>query len=169
MAASTGPMIAKTIGESVPRQPERPRPAGSPNVVVVLLDDLGFAQLSSFGSDIATPHMDRLGDEGLRYNRFHVTALCSPSRAALLTGRNHRQRLEPGRHRVGFRFVPDEGGGGIGALLVDEVVVGAGALPGGMGTSGMQIGGGGLHLGEDTGFPVSDAAPSPLQLRAELE
>ena len=72
---------------------------GSPNVVVILLDDTGFAQLGAFGSDIATPHIDRLAAEGLRYNRFHVTALCSPTRASLLTGRNH--------HAVGVGFLVD--------------------------------------------------------------
>mgnify|MGYP001195672356 CR=1 FL=1 len=71
----------------------------APNVVIVVLDDLGFAQLGCFGSDIATPNIDRLAAGGLRYNRFHVTALCSPTRAALLTGRNH--------HRVGMGMLTD--------------------------------------------------------------
>ena len=70
-----------------------------PNVVLVVLDDLGFAQLGCFGSDLATPTIDRLGAEGLRFNRFHVTALCSPTRACLLTGRNH--------HAVGMGFLTD--------------------------------------------------------------
>jgi arylsulfatase len=74
-------------------------PDGAPNVVVILLDDTGFAQLGAFGSDVATPHMDRLAHGGLRYNRFHVTALCSPTRASLLTGRNH--------HAVGVGFLVD--------------------------------------------------------------
>ena len=56
----------------------RPKPVGAPNVVVILLDDTGFAQLGSFGSDIATPNMDRLAGEGLRYNRFHLTACARP-------------------------------------------------------------------------------------------
>ena len=64
-------------------------PAGAPNVLIVVLDDVGFAQLGCFGSPIATPNIDRLAAEGLRYNRFHVTSICSASRAALLTGRNH--------------------------------------------------------------------------------
>ena len=62
---------------------------GRPNVVVVLLDDVGFAQLGCYGSDIQTPNIDRLAHDGLRYNNFTVTALCSPTRASLLTGRNH--------------------------------------------------------------------------------
>jgi arylsulfatase len=73
--------------------------ARTPNVVMILLDDLGFAQFGCYGSDIATPHIDRLAANGLRYNRFHVTAMCSPTRAALLTGRNH--------HAVGMGFVAD--------------------------------------------------------------
>lgn len=91
----------RALAEAVPRRyPQDPRPApGAPDVVVIVLDDLGFAQLGAFGSDIATPHMDRLAAGGLRYNRFHVTALCSPTRAALLTGRNH--------HAVGMGFLVD--------------------------------------------------------------
>ena len=71
---------------SVRSMPDAPRSdvAPRPNVLVVLLDDTGFAQLGCFGSDIATPNIDRLADGGLRYNRFHVTALCSPTRASLL-------------------------------------------------------------------------------------
>src|SRR5262249_19739608 len=76
------PRIGRPFAESVAAFPPRPKPVGAPNVVVVLLDDVGFAQLGAFGSDIATPNMDRLGAEGLRYQRFHVTALCSPSRAS---------------------------------------------------------------------------------------
>lgn len=63
--------------------------SGSPNVVFIVLDDVGFAHLGCYGSDIATPNMDRLAASGLRYNNFHTTALCSPTRASLLTGRNH--------------------------------------------------------------------------------
>jgi arylsulfatase A-like enzyme len=83
-----------------PRWPTQPRPAaGAPNIVAIVLDDTGFAQLGCFGSGIATPHMDQLAAGGLRYNRFHVTALCSPTRAAFLTGRNH--------HAVGMGFLTD--------------------------------------------------------------
>ena len=64
-------------------------PAGAPNVLLVLLDDVGFGQTSTFGGLANTPTLQRLADEGLRYNRFHTTALCSPSRAAMLSGRNH--------------------------------------------------------------------------------
>ena len=68
--------------------PVRP-PEGAPNVLVVLLDDVGFGASSTFGGLIDTPTADRLADAGLRYTRFHTTALCAPTRAALLTGRNH--------------------------------------------------------------------------------
>src|SRR3954469_6107048 len=64
-------------------------PAGAPNVLVVLLDDVGFAASSAFGGPINTPVAERLAANGLKYNRFHTTALCSPTRQALLTGRNH--------------------------------------------------------------------------------
>ncbi len=64
-------------------------PEGAPNVLVVLLDDVGFGTCSTFGGPVPTPGVDRIAAAGLRYNRFHTTALCSPTRAALLTGRNH--------------------------------------------------------------------------------
>src|SRR5690348_2898879 len=64
-------------------------PKGAPNVLIILLDDMGFGQPSTFGGPINMPTLDRLAKGGLRYNEFHVTALCSPTRAALLTGRNH--------------------------------------------------------------------------------
>ncbi|HEY9293472.1 MAG TPA: arylsulfatase [Microlunatus sp.] len=71
-----------------PIKPLRP-PAGAPNVLVVLLDDTGFGASSTFGGPVNTPTFDRLAQGGLRYTRFHTTALCSPTRAALLSGRNH--------------------------------------------------------------------------------
>ena len=64
-------------------------PQGAPNVVVFLIDDIGFGSAGTFGGQIPMPTLDRLANEGLRYNRFHTTALCSPTRVALLTGRNH--------------------------------------------------------------------------------
>lgn len=66
-------------------------PKGAPNVIVILLDDVGFGQTSTFGGLIPTPNLDKLASEGLRFTRFHTTAICGPSRAALLTGRNHHQ------------------------------------------------------------------------------
>lgn len=64
-------------------------PAGAPNVLLVLVDDLGFAGTSTFGGPVATPNFDRIASQGLRYNNFHTTAVCSPTRAALKSGRNH--------------------------------------------------------------------------------
>ena len=62
---------------------------GKPNVIYILMDDMGFAQLGCYGSNINTPNIDRLAAEGLRYNNFHTTAVCSATRASLLTGMNH--------------------------------------------------------------------------------
>ena len=64
-------------------------PDGAPNVLLIVLDDVGYGQLGCYGGPIATPNLDKLAATGLRYNNFHTTALCSPSRGALLTGRNH--------------------------------------------------------------------------------
>ncbi len=85
---------------ALPRTPGEPpfRP-GAPNVVVVVFDDLGFGHLGSFGSDLVTPNLDALAARGLRFTNFHTTAVCSPTRACLLTGRNH--------HRVGMGMLPD--------------------------------------------------------------
>ncbi|MGC1481965.1 MAG: sulfatase-like hydrolase/transferase [Chthoniobacterales bacterium] len=82
--------IGKTYQESEPgwQQPVT-APEGAPNVIVILLDDVGFGQTSTFGGLIPTPNLTKLASEGLKYNRFHTTAICGPSRAALLTGRNH--------------------------------------------------------------------------------
>ena len=82
--------IGITYKESQPDFPQPIKaPAKAPNVLLVLLDDVGFGQTSAFGGLIETPNLDRLASQGLRYNQFHTTALCSPTRAALLTGRNH--------------------------------------------------------------------------------
>jgi len=82
--------IAKKYEDSKEWWPKSPRPPeGAPNVLILLLDDVGFAQMSTrFGGLINTPTIDRLADNGLRYNNFHTTALCSPSRATLMAGRN---------------------------------------------------------------------------------
>jgi arylsulfatase len=81
-----------------PIEPLQP-PAGAPNVLVILLDDVGFAAPSAFGGPCATPTAERLAGNGLKYNRFHTTALCAPTRAALLTGRNH--------HSVGMGVITE--------------------------------------------------------------
>src|SRR5579864_5125349 len=88
-------IAGRTMQESVYRQrvPPRRLPADAPNIVIVLIDDAGPALPSTFGGEVNTPTMDRIVKEGVAYNRFHTTAMCSPTRASLLTGRNH--------HRVG--------------------------------------------------------------------
>ena len=96
--------IGTTVRDSKPDFPKQIQaPAGAPNVLVILLDDVGFGHAGAFGGAVATPTMDRLAKEGLRYNSFHTTALCSPTRAALLTGRNH--------HSVGTGVVIEMGTG----------------------------------------------------------
>ncbi len=92
--------IGRDWRDSVPWWPEVPTPPeGAPNVLLVVLDDVGFAQIGCYGSDIATPTFDRLAAEGVRLGNFRTTALCSPTRACLLTGRNH--------HRSGMGRVAD--------------------------------------------------------------
>ena len=91
-----GGRIGRTYRDSTPWWPP-PARLGGPNVVMIVLDDTGFAHFGCYGSDLATPSIDRLAAGGLRYTSFHTTALCSPSRAALLTGRNP--------HAVGMRGV----------------------------------------------------------------
>ncbi len=82
--------ISNTYEDSEPDWQEPvAAPEGAPNVIVILLDDVGFGQTSTFGGLIPTPALDQLAAEGLRFTRFHTTAICGPSRAALLTGRNH--------------------------------------------------------------------------------
>lgn len=90
--------IGRTVAESTPWWPaHKTPPADSPNVVVIVFDDVGFSDLGCYGSEINTPHADRLAASGLRYNNFHTTAICSSSRACLMTGRNH--------HAVGMGMV----------------------------------------------------------------
>ncbi|WP_345168901.1 arylsulfatase [Sphingomonas daechungensis] len=83
-------VIGRTFDVSKPAWPAPKRAKeGAPNVLFIILDDVGFGQLGCFGSPIRTPHMDALAADGVRYNNMHTTALCSPSRACFLTGRNH--------------------------------------------------------------------------------
>ena len=92
-----GGHIARTYRDSTPWWPDPPAGLGGTNVVMIVLDDTGFAHFGCYGSELATPNIDALAAGGLRYTSFHTTALCSPSRAALLTGRNP--------HAVGMRGV----------------------------------------------------------------
>jgi len=82
--------IGRTVNESSPDFPKEVQaPAGAPNILLILTDDAGDGAASTFGGPIPTPTMDSLAQAGLRYTQFHTTALCSPTRAALITGRNH--------------------------------------------------------------------------------
>jgi arylsulfatase A-like enzyme len=85
-----GAKIGRTIADSIPWWPDkRKAPRGAPNILVVLFDDVGFSDFGCYGSPIETPTIDALAQGGLRYTGFHTTAMCSTTRAALLTGRNH--------------------------------------------------------------------------------
>lgn len=90
-------VIARTVQESTPWWPVSPGKLGSPNVITIVLDDTGISQLGCFGSTLATPNIDQVAAQGLRYTGFHTTALCSPTRACLMTGRS--------RHSVGVRSI----------------------------------------------------------------
>lgn len=90
-----GGSVGNTLKDSVHKWRVEPNrlPENAPNIVIVMFDDSGFGQADTFGGEIATPTLTRLAEEGIAYNAFHTTAMCSPTRASLLTGRNH--------HRVG--------------------------------------------------------------------
>src|SRR3954454_23217368 len=96
-----GGVIGRTAADSKPNPlpVARPRP-GSPNIIYIVLDDCGFSDLHCYGSEVATPNIDALAAGGLRYNNFHCKAICSPTRAALLTGRNS--------HAVGMKELAGE-------------------------------------------------------------
>ncbi len=99
---SFGGTMGRTIAQSVPDWtmiPGPKAPEDAPNVLIVLIDDAGFGNPDTFGGPISTPNLTRVKDMGLTYNRFHVTAVCSPTRAAMLTGHNH--------HRVGFGSIAE--------------------------------------------------------------
>lgn len=92
--------IDRTYRTSQPwLEPALTPPAGAPNVLMIVLDDVGFGHLGCYGSSIETPHIDALAAGGRRYNNFHTTSMCSPTRASLLTGRNH--------HAVGMGMIAD--------------------------------------------------------------
>ena len=112
MRSSPAPTAVGLTVDEVPRhefETRRP-PEGAPNVVLVLLDDVGFAATATFGGAVPTPQLDRLAERGLRYNRFHTTAICSPTRASLLTGRDSHaagvgavlNSVQPYRGRAGL-------------------------------------------------------------------
>ena len=84
-------------------------PPNAPNVLIVLIDDMGFGQSSAFGGPVDMPALERLANEGLRYNQFHTNALCSPTRTALLTGRNHHMNNMGGIAEVATAFPGNTG------------------------------------------------------------
>ena len=91
--------IGRTWEESKPWWPQPIRaPADAPDILYIILDDVGYGWLSCYGGPIDTPNIDNLAANGLLYNNWHTTALCSPTRACLLTGRNH--------HSVGMASIP---------------------------------------------------------------
>jgi len=87
----SGSKAARTMQESTYNPLPKPKrlPEDAPNILIVMLDDVSFGIADTFGGEVHTPTMSKLAEEGLRYNAFHTTAICSPPRAALLTGRNH--------------------------------------------------------------------------------
>ena len=93
--------VTKVLPSEVPlpAQWEVKAPAGAPNVVIILLDDVGYAAPSAFGGVVNMPTAEKLADNGLRYNKFHTTALCAPTRASLKSGRNH--------HKVNMGSIPE--------------------------------------------------------------
>jgi len=115
--------IGTTYKDSTPDFPKpNAAPAGAPNVLLILTDDTGFGHAATFGGAAATPTLDHLAASGLRYNRFHTTALCSPSRAALLTGRNHHSVatgviIEMGTGYPGYTGVVPKSTAGIAEVL----------------------------------------------------
>ncbi len=118
-----GGRIGLTAADSVKDFPvEVAAPEGAPNVLVILTDDVGFGASSTFGGPIPTATMDRLANAGLRYNNFHTTALCSPTRAALLTGRNHHSVasgviMEAGTGFPGYNTLAPKSAGTFGEVL----------------------------------------------------
>jgi len=124
LAAYPGPGISQTVRETLPIPdppfkgkiglrvsdstkdfPSEPKaPDGAPNVLLILTDDVGFGATSTFGGPIPTPTFDRLAEMGIRYTNFHTTALCSPTRAALLTGRNHHSVATGGIMEIGVGY-----------------------------------------------------------------
>jgi arylsulfatase len=109
--------IGRTYDESEPWWPEQTQaPEDAPNVLMVVLDDVGFGQMGCYGGLVDTPNIDRLAENGLRYNNFHTTALCSPTRSCLMTGRNHHSNAMAGIAEISTGFpgynghIPHENG-----------------------------------------------------------
>ena len=118
--------ISRLVADSKPDFPVGiSAPKGAPNILLIMSDDVGFGASSVFGGPVATPAFQRLADQGLRYNRFHTTALCSPTRAALITGRNHHSVAsgvitEFATGYPGYHSVVPKAAGSVGAVLKDN-------------------------------------------------
>jgi arylsulfatase A-like enzyme len=98
-------VVGRTFDVSSPAWPEPLRAReGSPNVLFIVIDDTGFGQLGCYGSPISTPNIDRLAEGGLRYSKMHTTALCSPTRSCILTGRNHHSNHMAGITEISTGF-----------------------------------------------------------------
>jgi arylsulfatase len=115
--------IGRTVKDSTPDFPKSiDAPPGAPNVLLILTDDVGFGATSTFGGPIQTPNFQRVADGGLRYNMYHTTALCSPTRAALITGRNHHSVAsgvitEFATGFPGYNSLVPKSAGSVGAVL----------------------------------------------------
>jgi arylsulfatase A-like enzyme len=118
--------MGRTLKDSTPDFPKSVEaPAGAPNVLLILTDDVGFGATSTFGGPIQTPNFQRLADSGLRYNMYHTTALCSPTRAALITGRNHHSVAsgvitEFATGYPGYNSLVPKSAGSVGSVLKDN-------------------------------------------------
>jgi len=137
-----------TLNESEHQWRKEPNrlPADAPNILIILTDDTGFGNPSTFGGPINTPTLDRLAEEGIKYNAFHTTAICSPTRASLLTGRNH--------HRVGYGQISEfatDWDGYIGSIPKEDAT-----LPQILGAYGYTSG----AFGKWHNTPTTDITPS---------
>jgi len=118
--------IGRTAKDSTPDFPKGVEaPKGAPNILLILTDDVGFGASSTFGGPIETPNFQRLADTGLRYNMFHTTALCSPTRAALITGRNHHSDAsgvitEMATGYPGYNSLVPKSSGSVGEVLKEN-------------------------------------------------
>jgi arylsulfatase len=118
--------IGRTAKDSVPDFPKGiEAPQGAPNVLLILTDDVGFGASSTFGGPIQTPNFQRIADSGIRYNEFHTTALCSPTRAALITGRNHHTNAsgvitEMATGFPGYNSLVPKSSGSVGEVLKEN-------------------------------------------------
>ena len=118
--------IGRTVKDSTPDFPKSVEaPAGAPSVLLIMTDDVGFGASSTFGGPIQTPNFQRIADSGLRYNMFHTTALCSPTRAALITGRNHHTNAsgvitEFATGYPGYNSLVPKSSGSVGEILKEN-------------------------------------------------